>query len=348
MPAPPFAQPAPSSGRPGATRPSSPGISQPAAGPGRAVSPFDVAPVAAPVEKQVRIVIDDSAVKDSEIGRRSLIRSLVLIAIGLIGGVAAGFMVGNTSADRKQYRMAVDDGKAIYATIGDVSKTLEAARTSLKAAVDASAGGPGKQARVDYKAIGELVALEKPLSAGAFSRRRYLAFPTPVVDDLFEYYNGINLLWSKFELLGNRTSGTAAREALDKAAQAGDQLVSQDYGVVVTKTENAFAGGLVVVRPKPAAEGGGKKDEVPVALVSLRPGSREVERRMFLGQEDFAASPDHYVIVVDKARSMGILGSGASLFGQLRGELVDAQKLVDKLTEQQGRLLKELGKIATL
>jgi hypothetical protein len=350
VPTPAFTQPG-APGRPGGparSQPSAPGGAYGSAPPGRAVSPFDVMPVAPVEDRKVRIVIDDTAVKDAEIGRHSNIRNGVLIGVGLLLGVVAGFGVGNTHSERKQYNFAVQDGKLVYGRISEVSKVLETARASMKTAVEASQGGPGKQAHVDYKAVGELVALEKPFSAAEFSRRRYLAFPTAVVDDLFEYYNNVNLLWGKFAALGNRTTGTAAKEALDKSAQAGDQLVSQLYGMVVTKTDNAFVGGMVVVRPKPADAGKEAKDEAPIVLVSSRAGSREVERRMFLGQADFAEKPDTYVVLVDKARSMGLLGAGASLFGQLRADLVEAQMLLDKTTEIQGRLIKELGKIAAL
>jgi hypothetical protein len=355
VPAPAFTQ-TTASGRPVAqprSQPSGPAATYGSTPPGRAVSPFDVMPVAPVEDRKVRIVIDDSAVKDAEIGRHSNVRNIVLIAVGLLLGLAAGFGIGNTGSERKQYNLAVQDGKLLYGRISDVSKVLETARASMKTAVEASQGGPGKQAHVDYKAVGALVALEKPFSAGEFSRRRYLAFPTPVVDDLFEYYNSVNLLWTKFAALGNRTAGTAAQQALDKSAQAGDQLVTQDYGMVVTKTENAFVGGMVVVRPKPMdaetdGKAKGKEDETPIALVSSRAGSREVERRMFVGQADFAEKPDNYVVLVDKARSMGLLGAGASLFGQFRAELVETQTLLDKTTEIQGRLIKELGKVAAL
>jgi hypothetical protein len=357
VPAPAFTQPT-APGRPVSpprSQPHAPGGAYGSTPPGRAVSPFDVMPAAPVEDRKVRIVIDDTAVKDAEIGRHSNVRNGVLIAVGLLLGLAVGFGVGNTGSERKQYNFAVQDGKLLYGRIGDVSKVMETARASLKTAVEASQGGPGKQAHVDYKAVGELMALEKPFSAGEFSRRRYLAFPTAVVDDLFEYYNNVNLLWGKFATLGNRTAGSAARDALDKSAQAGDQLVTQVYGMVVTKTDNAFVGGMVVVRPKPAdaeadskAKGKEPKDEAPIALVSSRAGSREVERRMFVGQPDFAEKPDNYVVLVDKARSMGLLGAGASLFGQLRADLVEAQALLDKTIEIQGRLIKELGKVAAL
>ena len=301
------------------------------------------------VEKKVKLVIDDSAVKDSEIGRRSTAISVVLVAIGLAIGAVAGFGAGSVGAERKQYNMAVRDGRDIYNRINEVSKTLETARGHLRTATEASQGGPGKQAHIEYKAIEDLRAMERPFAAGEFSRRRYLAFPTPVVDDLFEYYNNINVLWDKFEILSNKTTGERAREALDKSAKAAEELIATDYGLVVAKSGDAYIGGLVVTRPKPPEPGKEPKEGDPqILLVSSREGGREVERTAFTGQDDFIEKNDNYVIVVDKGRSMGTLGGAANLFGQFRGEVVASQALMDRTMEVQGRLLKELGKVAAL
>jgi hypothetical protein len=313
--------------------------------------PFDVmgaAPVGI-VEKKVKLVIDDSAVKESEIGRRGGARNFVLVVIGLALGLAFGFGVGSTSADRKQYNMAVRDGKDIYKRIGDVSKVLETAQGHLRTAVEASQGGPGKQAKVDYKAIEDLRAMERPFSAGEFSRRRYLAFPTPVVDDLFEYYNNVNLIWDKFEVLSAKIAGDRAREALDKSAKAAEELIATDYGVVLAKGGDSIIGGIVVARPKPPEAGKQPKEgEPPIVLVSSRDGGREVERTLYNGQDDFVEKMDNYVVMIDKGRSMGTLGVAANLFGQLRGEIVTTQGLMDRTMEVQGRLIKELGKVAAL
>jgi len=301
------------------------------------------------VEKKVKLVIDDSAVKESEIGRRGTTRNFVLVLIGIGLGLFAGFGVGSTGADRKQYNMAVRDGKDIYARINDVSKVLETARGHLRAATEASQGGAGKQAHVNYKAIEDLRAMERPFGANEFSRRRYLAFPTPVVDDLFEYYNNMNLLWDRFEILSTKIAGDRARESLDKSAKAAEELIATDYGMVVAKSGDTFVGGLVVVRPKPPEPGKEPKEGDPkLLLVSSRDGGREVDRTMFSGQEDFLEKNDNYVIMVDKGRSMGTLGGAANLFGQFRAEVVGAQALMDRTTEVQGRLLKELGKVAAL
>jgi hypothetical protein len=205
------------------------------------------------VEKKVRLVIDDSAVKQSEVGRKSF--NLILLAIGLVLGLLSGFGVGSTMADRKQFSMAVRDGKDIYTRIGEVSKQLEPARAALRMAVEASQGGPGKQAHVNYKAIEDLLAQKRPFTAAEFSRRRYLAFPTPVVDDLFDYYNNITLLWDKFELLGGKIAGDRARESLDKSAKAAEELIAADYGVVISKAGDVFVGGIVVARAKPPEPG---------------------------------------------------------------------------------------------
>lgn len=314
-------------------------------------NPFDImgAAPAQAMEKRVKLVIDDSAVKDAEIGRTSATRNIVLVVVGIGLGLAAGFGLGSTGAERKQYNMAVRDGKDIYKRIDEVSKSLDVASGHLKSAVSASQGGPGKQAGVDYKAIADLRAMERPFSAGEFSRRRYLAFPTPVVDDLFEYYNGINLLWDKFEVLAAKTAGDRAKEALDKSAKAADELISTNYGVAITKAGDSFVGGLVVLRPKPPEAGAKPKEgEPPMVLVSSREGGREVERVLFMGQNDFLEKYDNYVVSVDKGRSMGTLGGAANLFGQLRGELTSTQALMDRTLEVQGKLIKELGKVAAL
>jgi hypothetical protein len=340
--------PSPMSARPG------PAMGAPA---GR--GPLDVMAPTSVVEKKVRLVIDDSAVNDSEIGRKNTTRNAILVAIGLGLGLVGGYGVGSTSADRNQYNMAVRDGKDIYAKVNEVSKTLDEAKLKVREAMEASQGGPGRQAKANYPAIEALVALERPFNANEFSRRRYLAFPTPVVDDLFEYYNNINLLWDKFAALGNKTAGQNARTSLDKSAAAADELIASEYGLVIAKAGEDFVGGVVVVKRKPEGEApaADKKDkkkdkeEAPTGvtmLVSSREGGQEVERTLFTGQADFLEKYGNYVIVVDKARSMKTLGTSANLFAQYRADVAELNGIMEKTAEIQGRLIKELGKINML
>lgn len=358
VPTPAFAQPRPGVGSPMGSPMGAP-MAQSAAPQPRAAaaSPFDIAAPLAVTERKVRLVIDDSAVKEDEIGRKSNLRGIVLVVVGSVLGLAIGFGIASTAADRKQFSMAVRDGKDIYARVTDVGKTIEAAKSNLKKAVESSQGGPGKVAKIDYTAIEALVQLKHPFSADEFARRRYLAFPTATVDALFEYYNNINLLWKKFESLGAKTAGDTKHKALDKAAAAAEQLMASEYGIVLSKNGDMMAGSIVLVKPKPADEAAEAEDEkkkdkeeddAPKLMVSSREGGKEVERTLYTGQEDLAEKFDQYVMMVDKSRSMAQLGGAANLFGELRGELMETQGLMDRTMELQGRLAKELGQIAAL
>ena len=91
--------------------------------------------------KKVTLVIDDSALKEDEIGRASKGKAITLVVVGVVVGLAVGFGVGNTADKRHQYEMAVADGKAIYTKVQEVSKSVDQAKAALKRAVDASTGG---------------------------------------------------------------------------------------------------------------------------------------------------------------------------------------------------------------
>ncbi len=362
LPAPAFAQPQArpgASARPGMAMPSG---APPAAAPAQARSPFGAGaqPAQQFVEKKVRLVIDDSAIKDDEIGRKTSKTTLLVAGIVAVIGLGLGLGVGLTRAENNLWNLALADAKDIYAKINSSSKDVDAARQAVKAVVAASQGGAGRTATVDYKAIESLVALKRPFSAFEFSNRRYLAFPPEVVNDLFEYYNGVNLAWDKFAALGAKTAGQRAREALDKSAQAADELIASEYGLVISKAGEDIVGGVVVVRRKPAdeaaedakdkAKGKDKEeaDESVIMLVSSREGGQEVERKLYTGQDDFAEKFADYVIGVDKARSMKTLGSSAKLFGEFRGDLSEIGGLMEKIAETQGRLIKRLGEVAAL
>ncbi len=304
--------------------------------------------------RKITLVIDDSAVKEDEIGRKSRTRNIVLIAIGVALGLAFGFGLGATGSENTQYNLAVADGKDIYKRINEVSTILDVAKAKLRS-VSNSMGGSGRQAAIDYTAIQALVAIKKPVIDNEFHGRRYKAFPQGVVNDLFDYYNNVGILWGRFEVLGAKTAGPNKRRVLDESAKMASELMEFQYGMVLTKVEDNYAGGLVVVRPPDAAAApapekkeGEEDDGSPKLLVSSREGGREVERTLYQGQEDLAEKVDNYVFMLDKARSMGILGARASIFGELRGDLTATQALLDKTIETQGRLLQELGKVAAL
>jgi hypothetical protein len=335
--------------------------SVPGAAPSARVDPFAAASGAqVAAAKRVTLVIDDSAVKDDEIGRKSRGRTIGVATVCILLGIGVGFGVGNTADRRSQYSAAVRDGKEIYNKIQEVSKSVDSAKDLLKKAVDASSGGPGKKAAADFPTIEQLVALKRPFSANEFHRRLYRAFGNNVVDELFDYYNNVNLLWDGFTALGAKTAGQGRHDALTKSAAATDGLLNTDYGLVLSKNGDMFAGGLVflsvVPQQPPAAdakpEKKGKKKSKEVegikAKVSSQQGGQEVERTLFTGQTDVGESFEKYVFMVDKVRSRSILGESANLFAKFRADLVDLNGRMDKTTEVQGRLIKDLGPIASM
>lgn len=311
------------------------------------------------VEKKVRLVIDDSAIKDDEIGRKTSKTTLLVAGITAVLALGLGLGVGLTRAENNLWNLALADAKDIFAKINATAKDVEVARQAVRSIAAASQGGAGRTATVDYKSIESLVALKRPFSASEFSNRRYLAFPPEVVNDLFEYYNGINLVFDKFAAIGAKTAGQRAREALDKSALAADELIASEYGLVISKAGEEIVGGVVVVRRKPADETaadakdkdkdkGKDEEEGTIMLVSSREGGQEVERKLYTGQTDFAEKYADYVIGVDKGRSMKTLGSSAKLFGEFRGDLAEINGLMEKIAETQGRLIKRLGEVAAL
>lgn len=332
--APSFAQPKPA---PAAAAP---------AKPARPADPFAASSaggVAAPAQRQVRLVIDDSAVNESEIGRRSLMRGVVVAAVGVALGVALGYGVGSTVGDRNLFKLAVQDGKDIYAKIQEVSKSVETAKKNLKDALDSMNPAPGSQ--INYGAMESLIALPKPFNANEFHRRKYGAFQANTVDDLFDYYNSVNIMWGRFEGLAAKTTAKK-REILNQSAQATEELMNAQYGLNPFTVEDMTFGRLVfVTMPPPAADQVGLPETVQVSSTQ---GGRAVDKTRYAGQPEITEKPDNFVILIEKGQSMSILGQPANAFREMRAELMDLNAIMSKTLETQGRLLKDLGQIATL
>lgn len=352
--APPFGAPAPRPLTPPVGSVPVPSFAQPKAAPAAAApaaAPRRIDPFGAPAgknatpvpeQRQVRLVIDDSAVDESEIGRRSLMRGVVVAAVGVALGVALGYGVGSTVGDRKLFQSAVLDGKDIYAKVNEVSKAVEGAKKSLKTALESMSGAP---ATIDYAAIESLIAMPKPFSGNDFHRKKYSAFQPATVDDLFDYYNNINIMWARFAGLAARTT-PKRREILDKSAKATGELMEAQYGLNPFVAENITFGRLVYVTiPPPAADQEGLPETVQV---SMTPGGRTVDKTRFSGQEEIATKPENYVILIEKGQSMSILGQPANAFREMRVEFLELNAIMTKTLEAQGRLIKELGQIATL
>ena len=297
--------------------------------------PFAAAPPTAAAPREVRLVIDDKAVEDAEVGRRGIGKLLTAIVAASFVSILIGWFVGSTWRERQLYDLVLQDAKDIYGTVSAAAPTVEQAQKLLDQAVKAAAPGAGKSIEIDFKAIEELRKLQKPFPADAFARKHYRAFEAATVDQLFQYYNNTNLLWAKVGSISAKALTPAAREGLTRAAKSAGDLASTDFGCVPFKSGDGLGCGLVTVAKN--AEG--------KLSVTTRSGS--YEKQLYTGQ-DLGSKASDYVIMVDKGRSNEILGAATSQFQSFARDLIEAKTLADQTTEIQGRLTQQLGNIAKL
>jgi hypothetical protein len=325
------------SGLPGPGPSARPPMSAPGALGGLGGDPFAPAAVGA-APREVRLVIDDKAVSDAEVGRQSGGKfAVAAVVVGLVGA-AVGWFVGSTARERQMYDAALTDAKEIYDNTSKASPTVEKAAKLIDQAAKAAGGGK----TVDFKAIEDLRALPKPFPADVFSRKMYKAFEAGTVDALFTYYNQTNQLWAKINAIAAKNLTPAARENLEKAAKAAGQYANSDFGCVPFKDGDNFACGLTTVSRDEAKENKDPKDKSVKVMVGGK-----FEKVLYTGQ-DLTAKTSDYVIAIDKARSGDILGSAKNPFDAYARDLMEAKTLADQTLEIQGGLVKKLSEIAKL
>ena len=291
--------------------------------------PFAAAQGQAP-QREVRLIIDDKAVSDAEVGRGSAGRFIFAALVAAAVGIFVGWFVGSTWRERQIYDLVLADAKEIYGSVTKASSTVEQAQKLIDQAVKAAAGG-GKGTDMDFKAIEELRKLEKPFPADVFSRKHYRAFEAGTVDQLFQYYNNTNQLWNRIASISARALTPATREGLMRSAQA----AATDYGCIPFKDDKVIGCGIVAIT---------KGEEGKITAVT-RSGS--YEKQTYAGQ-DLDSKTSDYVIPVDKARSNEVLGAATSQFQGFARDLMEAKTLADQTVEIQGRLITQLGGIAKL
>jgi hypothetical protein len=304
--------------------------------PASALPPVDPFAAAAPTAgpREVRLVIDDKAVSDAEVGRKSGFKFIIAAVAAAIVGVAVGGFIGSTARERQIYDIVLADAKDVYKSVNDASGTVEKAQKLLDQVAKSAAPGAGKGTEIDFKSLEELRKLNKPFPADVFSRKYYRAFGPATVDALFTYYNNTNVLWAKIGVITARSLAPANREGLERAAKAAADLSSTEYGCVPFKADEKFGCGMVTVQ----REG----DKVKAVT---KGGA--YDKTEFAGQ-DLGAKTSDYVIVIDKARSGDILSAPTSPFQTFARDLVEAKGLADQTTEIQGRLIQQLGELAKL
>lgn len=284
------------------------------------------APVAA--AQEVRIVFDDKAVSDAEIGRKGGGKVVYAALAAALVGIAVGWLGASTTGRRELYNLVLQDTKEVYGAVTNAAPIVEKTQKLLDQAVRAAGG---QNPTIDTKSLEELRKLQKPFEADQFSRKKYGALEPATVDALFTYYNNVNLLWAKMTSLAARGLNPATREQLERAAKA----AGLEYGCVPFSEGENWGCGLVTLNTN--AEG--------KTNVMLR--GQSYEKTLFAGGELGAKASD-FVIRVDRVRSGEVLGQTTSLFQSYARDLVESKTLVDQTVEVQGRLIQALGTVAKL
>lgn len=297
--------------------------------------PFAAAPQPVQAQREVRLVIDDKAVEDAEIGRRSGGKFAIAAIVAAAAGVLVGWFVGGTQRERQLYDLVLADAKEVYGSVDSSAKTVEEAKNLLDKAVKSAAPAAGKDITLDFKAIEDLRKLTKPFPADVFSRKHYRALEPGTVDMLFQYYNNTNLLWAKIQVLSAKALTPTAKESLTKSAKSAGELATTDYGCIPFKAEKEFGCGIVAI----------SKTEDGKLQAVTRAGS--YEKTPFSGQ-DLTSNTSNYVIMIDKQRSGEILSGATNQFQSFARDLMEAKTLADQTDEMQGQLIKLLGNVVKL
>jgi hypothetical protein len=306
------------------------------AGPDYSKDPFAmVAPQQGP--REVRLVIDEKmSVSDAETGRGRGLGRVVAIIISL-GTLALGYCTGSTMLDRVIYNRSVNDGREIKTVVEGSAKALAGAQARIQQAI--ALANTKKQA--DFETAQFLRALKKPIDANAFNRRNYIKFQAATVDNLFEYYNGVNRLWDQFATHAGRT--LADRNDLSKAPELATALATTDYGIVLTMTDGLFLGNIVIL-------GDPRMDGENLAGYSVRDrmGRPTVDKEIYRGAELTTENFQNVVIPINPQSKAGLLAENLSPFRDYLLRLNAMNGLMTEIQTRQTQLLQQLSEISNL
>ncbi len=305
--------------------------------------PFAASEEAPAGPREVKIVIDDSAVAESETGKAARRGLVMAIAVSAIVSIVVGYGVGSSMGGRRQHNAAIQAAHRIHDAVHAAEAPLNEVQSQVEKAMLAVRGGPGKAPRVDYEAIQALRGIANPFETASFSQENYTQFNPNATDALFTFYMKTKELFEQIRVLSARTQNR--RHELDEAAQAANSLTTDQTGCVpVIENQRILCGLVYVDPPRPAAEG-----QAPSNMLSVRAtkGGRAAEREIYTGQS-IIENPDKYVILTNTGASVGVLGQRASAFGEYSRDLAHVKETLDAIFEARGRLRGELDRIRAL
>ena len=107
-----------------------PPFARPAAAPAPSAPPPSNDPFAAGAPQQgpreVRLVLDDKAVDDAEVGRKSSGRTAAIVGVSILLGLAIGGGVASMNNSRIYYNKQVRDGHEVYGHVTEAQTRLAA------------------------------------------------------------------------------------------------------------------------------------------------------------------------------------------------------------------------------
>jgi hypothetical protein len=305
--------------------------------------PFAAGEEAQTGPREVRLVFDDSAVADSEVGRQSRRGLILAIAVSAVVSIVVGYGVGSSMGGRRMHNSAIQAAGRIHEAVQSAEPALEEVRTHVDSAMAAVRGGPGKAPRVDYEAVLSLRGIANPFETAQFTQENYTQFNPNATDALFTFYMKTKELFGQIRVLAARAQ--TRREELDQAEAAANSLTTDQTGCIpVIENQRILCGLVFVEPPPPPAEG-----EAPSNMLKVRStkGGRPAEREIYTGQS-IVENPDKFVILTNTSTSIGVLGQRATAFAEYSRDLAQLKETLDAIDEARGRLRGELDRIRAL
>lgn len=345
----PFAPPvpAPSVGKPPAPAPG--GVPAPALG--RKVMPAPD-PLAAPQPAQVvhELRFDEGRDGAREVGKQNRVVVIALIVVGLAVGAGIAFFALKMNNENRRWNAGILSVTSVKAEVETIAQTMTKAHgyvTDIKAAVHAQ-GGPERIDRV-VSTVEALGALEKPTVGNTLTQQDYSRFDADTVTDLFTYYQNVDRLWDRIEVLKARTTGAERIERL-KAASGGNVVQPIACMPLAQQPEGQFLCSLLFQ----FANTGGEAGTCRVGQSQRAVGAQAVEKKLLvsLGEGEawdaFAATPNAFVLGVDHESSSGVLAEPANEFQELIRLVDEIERISSETTTLQTRLNGSLGELAAL
>jgi hypothetical protein len=330
----------------------SPGVPPPALGrkamAAPVAAPADPFAVSAAPQVVQEIRFDDTRDGGTrEVGRQNRVVVIGLIVAGLAAGTAAAFLAMKMNSENRRWNAGILSVTTVKTEVDGIGETMTKVQGYVNNIAGAAHGTGGDRIATIVQAVDGLGALEKPTVGATITQQDYSRFDEETVNDLFTYYQNVDRLWDRIEVLKARTSGEERRARLTAAAGGN---VAQPIACMplAQQPENQFLCSLLFQFENPSGEAG----TVRVGQSPRAVGAQAVEKKRIVSLSDqwdeFAAAPNGFVLGVDPATSTGVLAEPTNEYQELVRLVDEIKRITDETMAIQTRLEGSLGELANL